>query len=82
MVQASRGVSLQQPRQLCVLRASGCWGHGPASVTATHAIYKDMDGRKAPAAVVGVQIDYDQFDHLFMDVTTGPGGAGYEVGYS
>ena len=53
-----------------------------ASVTATHAIYKEMDGRKAPAAVVGAQIDYDKFVQLFMDLTTGPGGAGYEVGNS
>ena len=51
----------------------------PTTVTATHAIYKEMNGRKAPAAVVGVQIDYDKFAQNFMDVTTGSGGAGYKV---
>jgi hypothetical protein len=40
-----------------------------------------MNGRKAPAAVVGVQIDYDKFAQNFMDVTTGSGGAGYKVLY-
>ena len=52
----------------------------PTTVTATHAIYKEMNGRKAPAAVVGVQIDYDKFAQNFMDVTTGSLGAGYKVG--
>ena len=51
----------------------------PTTVTATHAIYKEQNGRKAPAAVVGVQIDYDKFAQNFMDVTTGSGGAGYKV---
>ena len=52
----------------------------PTTVTATHAIFKDQGGRKAPAAVVGVQIDYDRFAETFMDVTTnGPSGAGYQV---
>jgi hypothetical protein len=51
----------------------------PTTVTATHAIYKEMNGRKAPAAVVGVQIDYDKFAQNFMDVTTGQGGAGYKT---
>jgi len=51
----------------------------PTTVTATHAIYKEMNGRKAPAAVVGVQIDYDKFAQNFMDVTTGSGGAGYKT---
>ena len=52
----------------------------PTTVTATHAIFKDQGGRKAPAAVVGVQIDYDRFAETFMDVTTnGPTGAGYQV---
>merc|ERR1719435_538041 len=51
----------------------------PTTVTATHAIYKEMNGRKAPAAVVGVQIDYDKFAQNFMDVTTGSLGAGYKT---
>ena len=51
----------------------------PTTVTATHAIYKEMNGKKAPAAVVGVQIDYDKFAQNFMDVTTGLGGVGYKV---
>lgn len=51
----------------------------PTTVTATHAIFKEQNGRKAPAAVVGVQIDYDKFAQNFMDVTTGSGGAGYKV---
>lgn len=51
----------------------------PTTVTATHAIYKEQNGRKAPAAVVGVQIDYDKFAQNFMDVTTGSGGAGYKT---
>merc|ERR1711892_1413093 len=51
----------------------------PTTVTATHTIYKEMNGRKAPAAVVGVQIDYDKFAQNFMDVTTGSGGAGYKT---
>eukprot|EP00090_Calanus_glacialis_P023863 TRINITY_DN369_c0_g1_i1.p1 TRINITY_DN369_c0_g1~~TRINITY_DN369_c0_g1_i1.p1 ORF type:complete len:1359 (+),score=332.60 TRINITY_DN369_c0_g1_i1:336-4412(+) len=51
----------------------------PTTVTATHAIYKEMNGRKAPAAVVGVQIDYDKFAQNFIEVTTGSGGAGYKT---
>jgi len=51
----------------------------PTTVTATHAIYKEQNGRKAPAAVVGVQIDYDKFAQKFMDVTTGSGGAGFKT---
>merc|ERR1719461_514863 len=52
----------------------------PTTVTATHAVFKDQGGRKAPAAVVGVQIDYDRFAETFMDVTTnGPTGAGYQT---
>ena len=52
----------------------------PTTVTASHAIFKEEGGRKAPAAVVGVQIDYDKFAQNFMDVTTGSLGAGYKVG--
>ena len=51
----------------------------PTTVTATHAVFKDDGGRKAPAAVVGVQIDYDRFAETFMDVTTGSNGDGYKV---
>ena len=52
----------------------------PTTVTATHAVFKDQGGRKAPAAVVGVQIDYDRFAQKFMEVTTGSQGLGYKVG--
>jgi hypothetical protein len=38
-------------------------------VTATHAIFKGK-GRKAPAAVVGVQIDYTHFRNTFMNATS------------
>ena len=48
-------------------------------VTATHAIFKEENGQKAPAAVVGVQIDFDQFEENFMKATTGAGGHGYRV---
>jgi len=51
----------------------------PTTVTATHAIFKAQGGRKAPAAVVGVQIDYDKFAKNFMDVTTGRDGNGYRT---
>ena len=36
-------------------------------VTASHAIYKDDGGRKALAAVVGVQMDFEKFAKKFMD---------------
>jgi len=49
----------------------------PTTVTATHAVFKEQGGRKAPAGVVGVQIDYDKFASTFMDVTTGANGNGY-----
>ena len=55
----------------------------PTTVTATHAVFKEAGGKKAPAGVVGVQIDYDKFAQKFMDVTTnGPSGQGkgYPVG--
>jgi len=42
----------------------------PTMVTATHAIFKEMDGMKAPAGVVGVQIDYDKFKDTFRQITT------------
>merc|ERR1719429_551198 len=51
----------------------------PTLVTATHAIFKEENGQKAPAAVVGVQIDYDKFAKTFMDVTTGSSGNGYKT---
>ena len=43
----------------------------PTLVTATHAIFKEENGQKAPVAVVGVQIDYEKFEKIFMKVTTG-----------
>jgi len=49
----------------------------PTLVTATHAIFKEDNGQKAPAAVVGVQIDYDKFEENFMKATTGAEGHGY-----
>ena len=51
----------------------------PTLVTASHAIFKEENGQKAPAAVVGVQIDYDKFEKNFMKVTTGAEGHGYMV---
>ena len=51
----------------------------PTTVTATHAVFKEQGGKKAPAGVVGVQIDYDKFAQTFMDVTTGSNGNGYKV---
>ena len=51
----------------------------PTTVTATHAVFMEQGGKKAPAGVVGVQIDYDKFASTFMDVTTGPSGSGYPV---
>ena len=52
----------------------------PTLVTATHAIFKEENGQKAPAAVVGVHIDYDKFEKNFMKVTIGAEGHGYKVG--
>ena len=51
----------------------------PTTVTATHAVFKGQGERKAPAAVVGVQIDYDRFAQTFMEVTTGSQGLGYKT---
>ena len=51
----------------------------PTLVTATHAIFREQNGKKAPAAVVGVHIDYDKFETNFMKVTTGADGFGYKV---
>ena len=48
-------------------------------MTATHAIFKEENGQKAPVAVVGVQIDYEKFEKIFMKVTTGAEGHGYKV---
>jgi len=41
----------------------------PTQATATHTIFKGK-GRKAPAAVVGVQIDYTHFRNTFMNATS------------
>merc|ERR1719481_2452391 len=41
----------------------------PTMVTATHAIFKETKGMKAPAAVVGVQLDYDKFKDTFRKIT-------------
>merc|ERR1739844_649144 len=51
----------------------------PTLVTATHAIFKEENGQKAPAAVVGVHIDYDKFEKNFMKVTIGAEGHGYKT---
>lgn len=51
----------------------------PTLVTATHAIFREHNGKKAPAAVVGVHIDYAKFEDNFMKVTTGSEGQGYKV---
>ena len=47
----------------------------PTQVTATHAIFKGKGSRKAPAAVVGVQIDYEKFRDTFMLVANKVGSA-------
>ena len=41
----------------------------PTVVTATHAIFKGKGTKKTPAAVVGVQIDYEHFRNKFMNIT-------------
>ena len=41
----------------------------PNTITASHAVFKEMRGIKAPAAVVGVQMDHHKLDNLFMDAT-------------
>merc|ERR1719209_1398756 len=51
----------------------------PTLVTATHAIFKEENGEKAPAAVVGVHIDFEKFEENFMKATTGAGGHGYRT---
>jgi len=51
----------------------------PTLVTATHAIFREQNGLKAPAAVVGVHINYEQFAENFMKVTTSSGGQGYKT---
>merc|ERR1711962_473954 len=51
----------------------------PTLVTATHAVFREHEGQKAPAAVVGVHIDYDKFETNFMTVTTGPSGSGFKT---
>merc|ERR1719474_2234625 len=45
----------------------------PTQVTATHAIFKGKGSKKAPAAVVGVQIDYEHFRDTFMNSTNKKG---------
>ena len=42
---------------------------GVTTITASHAIYKEMGRWKAPTAVVGVQMDYNKFTKKFMDAT-------------
>ena len=42
----------------------------PKIVTASIAIIKEEGNKKAPAGVVGVQIDHEKFTSAFMDVTT------------
>ena len=44
-------------------------GEKPTTVTATHAIVVGKAPQKAPAAVVGMQIDYDTFYNKFMETT-------------
>jgi len=51
----------------------------PTLVTATHAVFREHEGQKAPAAVVGVHIDYEKFEKNFMKVTTGPSGSGFKT---
>ena len=51
----------------------------PALVTATHAIFKEENGEKAPAAVVGVHIGYEKFKNNFINITIGAEGHGYKV---
>ena len=45
-------------------------GEKPTTVTATHAIVVGKGPQKAPAAVVGMQIDYDTFYQNFMNTTS------------
>ena len=42
---------------------------GVTTITASHAIYKEMGRRKAAAAVVGVQMDYNKLSEKFLDAT-------------
>ena len=42
----------------------------PKIMTASIAIIKEEGNKKAPAGVVGVQIDHEKFTSAFMDVTT------------
>merc|ERR1719233_2513997 len=42
---------------------------GVTTITASHAIYKEMGGGKAAAAAVGVQMDYSRLTKKFMDAT-------------
>merc|ERR1719341_1846877 len=46
----------------------------PTQVMATHAIFKGKGNRKAPAGVVGVEINYDHFRDTFMNTTNKDGG--------
>ena len=45
-------------------------GEKPTTVTATKAIVLGRGNKKAPAAVVGMQIDYDTFYDKFLKTTT------------
>ena len=45
-------------------------GEKPTTVTATHAIMVGKGNQKAPAAVVGMQIDYDTFYQKFFESTS------------
>jgi hypothetical protein len=45
-------------------------GSKKTKVLATHAIMVGKDNAKAPAAVTGVQIDYDVFREVFFNETT------------
>jgi len=43
--------------------------HPSDTITASHAVYKEMRGHKAPAAVVGALMDYHKLENIFMDST-------------
>ena len=44
-------------------------GERPTKVTATHAIMVGKGGQKTPAAVAGMQINYDIFREMFFNET-------------
>ena len=41
----------------------------PDTITASHAVYKEMRGHKAAAAVVGAKLDLHNLDNIFLDAT-------------